>query len=135
MTNSSRSSPPTVSSTSCFRAGSARQSGSGRAVANRNAAGVIGLKFKKAGDELVARDIARWRHALHITEQGFGKRTSVDEYPTKGKRMGVVGIKIVDEKAWPGTPVDDDDEVPRSPAGRHDPHLRRRHPIQAGRRP
>ena len=56
----------------------------------------------------------RWRHALHITEQGFGKRTSVDEYPTKGRGgMGVVGIKIVDEKGLVvGTlVVDDDDEV------------------------
>ena len=81
----------------------------------RNAAGVIGLKFKKAGDELVACDIARdGATLLHITEQGFGKRTSVDEYPTKGRGgMGVVGIKIVDEKGpVVGTlVVDDDDEV------------------------
>ncbi len=81
----------------------------------RNAAGVIGLKFKKAGDELVACDIARdGGTLLHITEQGFGKRTSVDEYPTKGRGgMGVVGIKIVDEKGpVVGTlVVDDDDEV------------------------
>ena len=81
----------------------------------RNAAGVIGLKFKKASDELVACDIARdGATLLHITEQGFGKRTSVDEYPTKGRGgMGVVGIKIVDEKGLVvGTlVVDDDDEV------------------------
>ena len=81
----------------------------------RNAAGVIGLKFKKAGDELVACDIARdGATLLHITEQGFGKRTAVDEYPTKGRGgMGVVGIKIVDEKGpVVGTlVVDDDDEV------------------------
>ncbi len=81
----------------------------------RNAAGVIGLKFKKAGDELVACDIARdGATLLHITEQGFGKRTSVDEYPTKGRGgMGVVGIKIVDEKGpVVGTlVVADDDEV------------------------
>ncbi len=81
----------------------------------RNAAGVIGLKFKKASDELVACDIARdGATLLHITEQGFGKRTSVDEYPTKGRGgMGVVGIKIVDDKGpIVGTlVVDDDDEV------------------------
>jgi DNA gyrase subunit A len=81
----------------------------------RNAAGVIGLKFKKAGDQLVACDIARdGATLLHITEQGFGKRTSVDDYPTKGRGgMGVVGIKIVDEKGpIVGTlVVDDDDEV------------------------
>lgn len=81
----------------------------------RNAAGVIGLKFKKASDELVACDIARdGATLLHITGQGFGKRTSVDEYPTKGRGgKGVVGIKIVDEKGpVVGTlVVDDDDEV------------------------
>ncbi len=66
----------------------------------RNAAGVIGLKFKKPGDAVVACDIARsGATLLHITEQGYGKRTDVDEYPTKGRGgMGVVGIKIVEEK-------------------------------------
>ena len=78
----------------------------------RNAAGVIGLK--KAGDELVACDIARdGATLLHITEQGFGKRTPVDEYDEGRGGMGVVGIKIVDEKGpVVGTlVVDDDDEV------------------------
>ncbi len=66
----------------------------------RNAAGVIGLKFKEPGDAVVACDIARsGATLLHITEQGYGKRTDVDEYPTKGRGgMGVVGIKIVEEK-------------------------------------
>ena len=81
----------------------------------RNAAGVIGLKFKKPGDALVACDIARdGTTLLHITAQGFGKRTAVDEYPAKGRGgMGVVGIKIVDEKGPViGTlVVEDDDEV------------------------
>ena len=81
----------------------------------RNAAGVVGLKFKKPGDAVVACDIARdGATLLHITEQGFGKRTSVDEYPAKGRGgMGVVGIKILDERGpVVGTlVVDDDDEV------------------------
>ncbi|MEM9520570.1 MAG: DNA gyrase subunit A [Actinomycetota bacterium] len=81
----------------------------------RNAAGVVGIKFKKPGDALVACDIARdGSTLLHITEQGYGKRTSVDEYPAKGRGgMGVVGIKILDEKGPViGTlVVDDDDEV------------------------
>ncbi|MEM9467912.1 MAG: DNA gyrase subunit A, partial [Actinomycetota bacterium] len=81
----------------------------------RNAAGVVGIKFKKAGDAVVACDIAReGATLLHITEQGYGKRTAVDEYPTKGRGgMGVVGIKIVDEKGpVVGTlVVDDDDEI------------------------
>ena len=64
-----------------------------RFAMGRNAAGVIGLKFKKAGDELVACDIARdGATLLHITEQGFGKRTSVDEYPTKGRAVWVWSV-------------------------------------------
>ena len=81
----------------------------------RNAAGVVGIKFKKDGDAVVACDIARdGATLLHITEQGYGKRTDVDEYPAKGRGgMGVVGIKIVDEKGpVVGTlVVEDDDEV------------------------
>jgi DNA gyrase subunit A len=81
----------------------------------RNAAGVIGLKFKKAGDAVVACDIARDEATLlHITTKGYGKRTPVDDYPVKGRGgMGVVGIKITDDKGnVVGTlVVDDDDEV------------------------
>ena len=81
----------------------------------RNAAGVVGIKFKKPGDAVVACDIARdGATLLHITEHGYGKRTNVDEYPTKGRGgMGVVGIKLTDEKGpVVGTLiVDDEDEV------------------------
>ncbi|MEM7139455.1 MAG: DNA gyrase subunit A [Actinomycetota bacterium] len=81
----------------------------------RNAAGVIGLKFKKPDDQVVACDIAREGSTLlHITSRGYGKRTSVEEYPAKGRGgMGVVGIKIVEAKGHVvGTlMVDDDDEI------------------------
>ncbi len=81
----------------------------------RNAAGVIGLKFKKAGDAVVACDIAsEGTTLLHITESGYGKRTPVDEYPVKGRGgMGVVGIKVTpDRGSVVGTlVVDDDDEI------------------------
>jgi DNA gyrase subunit A len=81
----------------------------------RNAAGVIGLKFKKPGDAVVACDIAREDSTLlHITTKGYGKRTPVEGYPTKGRGgMGVVGIKITEEKGdVVGTLiVDDDDEI------------------------
>ena len=81
----------------------------------RNAAGVIGLKFKKAGDAVVACDIARdGATLLHITTKGYGKRTPVDDYPVKGRGgMGVVGIRISDDKGdVVGTlVVDDDDEI------------------------
>ena len=81
----------------------------------RNAAGVIGLKFKKSGDAVVACDIARdGASLLHITEQGYGKRTDVGDYPAKGRGgMGVVGIKILAERGpVVGTVVvDDEDEI------------------------
>jgi len=81
----------------------------------RNAAGVVGIKFKKPGDAVVACDIARdGATLLHITEHGYGKRTNVGEYPTKGRGgMGVVGIKLTDDKGpVVGTLiVDDEDEV------------------------
>ena len=81
----------------------------------RNAAGVLGLKFKKPGDAVVACDIALdGATLLHVTERGYGKRTSVDDYPPKGRGgMGVVGIKILEEKGpVVGTlMVEDDDEI------------------------
>ena len=81
----------------------------------RSAAGVIGMKFKRADDAVVGCDIARdGATILHVTEKGFGKRTSVDDYRTKGRAgMGVVGIKILEERGpVVGTlVVDDDDEI------------------------
>jgi DNA gyrase subunit A len=81
----------------------------------RNAAGVLGLKFKKPGDAVVACDIALdGATLLHVTERGYGKRTSVDDYPPKGRGgMGVVGIKILEEKGpVVGTlMVEEDDEI------------------------
>ncbi|NCG38758.1 MAG: DNA gyrase subunit A [Actinobacteria bacterium] len=81
----------------------------------RNVAGVLGLKFKKPGDAVVACDIALDRATLlHVTERGYGKRTSVDDYPPKGRGgMGVVGIKILEEKGpVVGTlMVEEDDEI------------------------
>jgi len=81
----------------------------------RNAAGVIGLRMKKAGDALVACDIARdGATLLHITESGYGKRTSVDGYPVKGRGgMGVIGIKVTPARGpVVGTlVVDDEDEI------------------------
>ena len=81
----------------------------------RNAAGVIGLKFKNDGDDVVACDIAReGATLLHITQRGYGKRTPVEEYPRKGRGgQGVIGIKVTEEKGEVvGTlVVDDDDEI------------------------
>ena len=73
------------------------------------------MKFKHAGDEVVACDIARedaW--LLHITTRGYGKRTPVDDFPRKGRGgMGVVGIKLTADKGEVvGTlMVDADDDI------------------------
>ena len=47
--------------------------------------GVTGIRLKK-GDEVVGMGIARPRtEVLSVTENGYGKRTSVDEFPTQGR--------------------------------------------------
>ncbi|MFQ5557506.1 MAG: DNA gyrase subunit A, partial [Acidimicrobiales bacterium] len=81
----------------------------------RNAAGVIGLKFKKSGDRVVSCAIARkGTTMLHVTSAGYGKRTPVSDYPRKGRGgMGVVGIRVMSGRGdVVGTlVVDDDDEI------------------------
>ena len=69
-------------------------------AAGRAAAGVIGLKFKKSGDEVVDCSIAeRGASLLHLTANGFGKRTSVDEYRVQHRGgKGVIGIKLTEDK-------------------------------------
>ena len=66
----------------------------------RVAAGVIGLKFKHAGDSVVSCATARPGTALlYVTTRGYGKRTPVDAFSCKGRRgQGVIGSKLVAEK-------------------------------------
>jgi DNA gyrase subunit A len=61
----------------------------------RSAAGVIGMKFR-GDDEVVGTAVAEeGASLLHITSSGYGKRTPVDKYPTKGRGgLGVRGIKL-----------------------------------------
>ena len=61
-----------------FKASDARPMG-------RSTQGVTGIRLKK-GDEVVGMGIARQRtEVLSVTENGYGKRTSVDEFPTQGR--------------------------------------------------
>ena len=76
----------------------------------RQTQGVTGIRLAK-GDEVIGMGIARPRtEALSVTENGFGKRTSVDEFPTQGrggqgvilaalgpKTGNVAAIQMVDE--------------------------------------
>ncbi|HVD52332.1 MAG TPA: DNA gyrase subunit A [Candidatus Udaeobacter sp.] len=76
----------------------------------RQTQGVTGIRLQK-GDEVVGMGIARPRtEALSVTENGFGKRTAVAEFPTQGrggqgvilaslspKTGNVAAIQMVDE--------------------------------------
>jgi len=79
----------------------------------RSAAGVYGMRFRE-GDTLVGMDVipAGDEHStiLTITERGYGKRTTVDEYPiqrrggkgvltikTNERNGALMGIRVVDD--------------------------------------
>jgi DNA gyrase subunit A len=65
----------------------------------RQAAGVAGIKLR-SGDRLASMEVVEPEGMLLIvTEQGFGKRTSLTEYPVKGRATG--GVATVDQKNLP----------------------------------
>ena len=66
----------------------------------RAAAGVIGLKFKRAGDAVVSCALARPDATLlHVTTRGYGKRTPVDDFNCKGRAgQGVMGIRLTEDR-------------------------------------
>ena len=66
----------------------------------RVAAGVIGLKFKHAGDAVVSCALARPDATLlHVTTLGYGKRTQVEEFTCKGRAaQGVMGIRLTKDR-------------------------------------
>jgi DNA gyrase subunit A len=66
----------------------------------RATAGVKGMNVAKKGNHVLAMDIARDdTDLLVVTENGFGKRTAISEYPVKGRgTMGVQTIKLTDRK-------------------------------------
>ncbi len=61
----------------------------------RTAAGVRGMKLAE-GDQVVSLIVpANQGDILTVTENGYGKRTALNEYPTKGRgTQGVVSIKV-----------------------------------------
>ena len=60
----------------------------------RTARGVRGIKLKKKGDEVIGMVIARKDRTLFtITENGYGKRTNIDEYRLIGR--GGSGVKNI----------------------------------------
>lgn len=82
----------------------------------RQAAGVTGIRLHE-GDRLAAMEVVEPEGMLLVaTEQGFGKRTRLEEYPVKGRATG--GVATIDQKALPkigkivgARVVQNDDEV------------------------
>jgi DNA gyrase subunit A len=65
----------------------------------RATAGVQGMRLRK-DDEVIAISVARDDDdLLVVTEQGYGKRTPVRDYPRKGRGgLGVKTIQLTDAK-------------------------------------
>ncbi len=63
----------------------------------RPAAGVTGIRLR-AGDRVTSMDIVETGgDLLIVTQNGFGKRTALDEYPRKGR--ATQGVLTIDHKA------------------------------------
>src|SRR5687767_4584446 len=66
----------------------------------RDTSGVKGMNVSQKGNYVLAMDIARDdTELLVVTENGFGKRSPIADYPVKGRgTMGVQTIKLTDRK-------------------------------------
>jgi len=60
----------------------------------RATGGIKGMNVAKAGNRLLAMDVARDdQELLVVTENGYGKRTALSDYPRKGR--GTMGVKTI----------------------------------------
>jgi DNA gyrase subunit A len=66
----------------------------------RDTSGVRGMNVSEKDNEVLAMDVARDETELFVvTQNGYGKRTSVTEYPVKGRATkGVKTIQLTDRK-------------------------------------
>ena len=79
----------------------------------RGAAGVRGIKLPD-GHEVIGLSIMSDGLILTATENGYGKRTPVDDFPVQGRGgQGVIAIQTTDRngKTVGAIPVGDDDEI------------------------
>jgi DNA gyrase subunit A len=79
----------------------------------RGAAGVRGIKLP-AGHEVIGLTIIREGLILTATENGFGKRTEVTDFPLQGRGgQGVIAIQTSDRngRTVGAVQVGDDDEI------------------------
>ncbi len=90
----------------CFRETDVRPMG-------RNAAGVRGMTLQE-GQKVIALIIASEGAVLNITENGFGKRTKLDEFPRhKRGGQGVIAMQtsVRNGRVVGATLVEDNDEI------------------------
>src|SRR5919204_5478620 len=60
----------------------------------RDTGGVRGMNVSQKGNAVLAMDVARDdTELLVVTENGYGKRTLVSEYPVKNR--GTMGVKTI----------------------------------------
>ncbi len=60
----------------------------------RDTSGVRGMNVSQRGNAVLTMDVARDdQELLVVTENGYGKRTPIDEYPVKGR--GTMGVKTI----------------------------------------
>ncbi len=60
----------------------------------RDTSGVRGMNVSQKGNSVIAMDVARDDQGLLVvTENGYGKRTPISEYPIKGR--GTMGVKTI----------------------------------------
>ncbi len=66
----------------------------------RDTSGVRGMNVAHPGNALLAMDVANDdQELLVVTENGYGKRTAISEYPVKGRdTMGVKTIQLTENK-------------------------------------
>jgi DNA gyrase subunit A len=66
----------------------------------RDTSGVQGMNVSQPGNAVLAMDVARDdQELLVVTENGYGKRTPIPEYPAKGRAtMGVKTITLTENK-------------------------------------
>ena len=66
----------------------------------RDTSGVRGMNVSRGGNHVLAMGIARDdTELLVVTENGYGKRTEISEYPVKGRgAMGVQTIRLTEKK-------------------------------------
>lgn len=80
----------------------------------RSTSGVTGMKFRE-GDELISANVvAEGSFVFVVTEGGYAKRTSVDEYRVQGRNgFGIKVAKLVEDRGAlvGGLIVDEEDEV------------------------